>query len=638
MKRKLISFDAFKKIEGESLSNAQEELVAAEEVLARTLGADDLKLFCFGESDVTYQTLDGTFIHANYKLDDGKLTLENIEELVIEEESEKKNARQLVSDMVDALLENNDAKAAKLFEDYLAMPFVRREMLVSEGFNVTVSKPTGKHSKLWHKRQNRGLVAKRTRAHLKTLRRLSPGMKSQLSRKRRIAAKKLGGSKNPRWRTYARKIKEKHMNEWSLMCENVFDYLDYKEFGPTLRESAIQQDDKGNVTAVALPTMQKRNEGKILSFNWKTLDHEVKVLRSNAKNLHEDQVFVKAMADLKRYNNISDNNALEETLEAIVTRWPGVLYLTQTELAEQIKAALETANVKNYDDQTCEFMAEGILRVAHHAYTDRVKKIGGLAGATNDITAECKECKDAYVEFKNVVDKFYATLDESDNADLRVFADLYKALHEVNRIAAESGDEVTKAETANFMSECEAILNRQAKPDNQLAETIAAYLYDIVESNVEGAKDTWDVSNTDVHHTVSGDHPRMAWAAKQKDAVPSNYLGDWGDEAPVSDGKSYKNNLADEMRSRSWGNIGGEETYPSLKNPYVPKPFGEYKMKEKSAVDDGQDDWSRWQSDETWPNLKNPYVPKEDGGIGGTGYKATIDKGNLVVDKGYTKV
>ena len=86
MKRKLISFDAFKKIEEASLTNAQEELIGAEEVLAKTLGVDNLKLFTFGESDVTYQAPDGSFVHATYEINNEKLVLENIEPLVIEQE------------------------------------------------------------------------------------------------------------------------------------------------------------------------------------------------------------------------------------------------------------------------------------------------------------------------------------------------------------------------------------------------------------------------------------------------------------------------------------------------------------------------------------------------------------------------
>ena len=628
MKRKLISFDAFKKIEEASLTNAQNELIEAQDVLARTLGLNSVQLFSFGESDVTYKADDGSFVHATYKMDKDQVILENIEQLVIEEESEKKSARQVLVDMVDSLLENNEVKASQKFEQYLTMPFVRRSITpVNEAFKISVSKPTNATSPLKGKKQNRSVVDKRTRARNKTLSKVSSSEKDQLSKKREDAKKQLGGSTNPKWRVYARKIKPKTMKEWTVMCENVMDYLDYKEFGPVMSESSVQTDNKGNVTAVALPTIQRRNEGKILTFNWKTLDHEVKVLRGNVKKLSEDQVFVRAMTDLKRYNNISDNSGLEETLEAIVSRWPDVLYVTEEELADQISSALELANVKNYDDNTCAFMAEGILRAAHNAYTDKVRKIGTLAGATSDITAECKTCEDSYKEFQSVVTKFFSKLDESDTADLRVFSDLLKALHEVRKIA-------TETEVEDYMQECVSILNRESDVDLDLAENIATYLRDLIEANLEGASDAWNVSNSDTHHTVNGDNPRMNWAAKQTDATPSKFTGDWGDEAPVSDGKGYKNGLADEMRNRSWGNINSGDTWPNLDNPYVPKPFGDYKMKEPSAVDSGDSDWSRFQSGDTWPNLKNPYIP--DSPWDKSKYKATIDKGDLVVDKGET--
>lgn len=606
MKRKLISFDAFKKIEEASLTNAQEELIGAEEVLAKTLGIDSLELFTFGESDVTYQASDGSFIHANYTLNKDQLVLESIQQLVIEEESEKKSARQLISNMVDSLLENNEHKASHQFEQYLAMPFVRRELLVSEAFKVTVSKPTGSKSPLRHKKQSRSLVAKRVRSRKKTLAKMTQSQKEQLARKRKIASKKLGGTTNPRARVYARKLKPAAMKEWSTLCENVMGYIDYKEFGPIMADSMVKTDDRGNITDVAIPTIEKRNESKILSFNWKTLDHEVKVLRGNVKKLSEDQVFVKAMADLKRYNNISDNSSLEETLEAVVSRWPDVLYVTENELASQIANALETANVTNYDDQICQFMAEAILRTAHNAYTDRVRKIGSLAGSEKDITAECKTCEDSYQEFKQVVDQFYTTLDESSESELAVFSDLYKALHEVRRVAVELGDQVTKAEVETFMQECSDVLNRETPINLDLAEEIAEYLSDLVEANLDGAGD--EMADHGVHDTVNGDHPQMSKNAKQTNAVPSNYTGDWGDEAPVSDGKSYKNGLADEMKNKGWGNMGGDDAWPNLSNPYVPQS-GDYKMKEKSAVDDGSEDFSRYQSDDTWPNLKNPYVP-----------------------------
>lgn len=627
MKRKIISFDAFKKIEEDSISSAQAELIAAENVLAKTLGIDDLSLHCYGESDVTYQNSDGTFIHATYQINNDQLMLENIQQLLIEETSEKNKAREVLSSMVEALLDNNENKASEQFDLYINFPVVRRE-IVSEAFKVTVSKPTGQKSPLANKKQNRSLVAKRIREMVKTKKRLaaSPSLRANLARKRAAAANKLGGAKNPRWRTYGRKIKPATMKEWNVMCENVMDYLDYKEFGPTVKMSQVERDDRGNVTSVIMPTLQKRNEAKILSFNWKTLDHEVKVQRSKMKKgLSEDVNFCKAMADLKRYNNISDNSSLEETLEAIVKHWPNVLYLTHAELAEQIGSALETASVKNYDDDTCNFMAEGILWKAHNAYTDRVRKISTLAGVAPVTTTEGE---DAFVNFRNVCDKFYPQLDEADNAELKVFVDLFNALNEVYKTASETGDEATRAEVTKYLQNCDAIINRETEVDLDLAENIANFLFDLTEANVEGAKEDWDVSNSS-HETINGDHPRMSWAAKQNDAVPSKYPGDWGGTAPVSDGKSYHNGMEDEMRGQSWGNYADSDTYPDMRNPYIPKPFGDYKMKGEEGADTaGTDDWSHYQSKDTWPNLQNPNTPQEKVG---KGYKMKND--NLVVDQ-----
>jgi len=631
MKRKLMKFEDFQRFEKDSLSASERELVEAEDVLARALGSGDLKLHCFGESDVTYETLGGSYVHANYRLNESHIIFEGIEELVIDEDTEKKSSKQVLGDFVESLLDNNEGKASALFSQYMGLPVTRRTLkdaALTEAFDVTVSKPSG-HGPLFGRKQSRSDVAKRIRSMRKTKRRLgaSAGLAGQLRAKKERAEKKLGGSGNKRWRVYARKVQKHKINEWAVLTENVMDYLDYQALGPALKDSFVKSDDKGNVTDVSMPRAHKRNEGKILNFNWDVLNTDLKFSRKGAKNLKEDAQFCRAVADLKRFNAVSDNSALEETLENIVGRWPTVLFLTQEELASTIAQALETVGVRNYDDQQCEFMAEGILRMAHHAYTDRAKKIINHSQITP--TVECDNC---YEAFKEVTDQFYPSLDESEQIKYRVFSDLYRALHEVYRMVEKEGDEAARAEVSSYLMDCEAVLNKQEEPDLKLAETIAEWLRNIVEANVERSSETWDVSNS-AYRTVSGDHPDMAKIA-QVGAIPSKYTGDWGSELPVSDGKSYKNRLDDEMRN-SWMNYGGSDTYPELRNPYVPKPFGEYKMKEKSAVDDGQDDFSRWQSKDTWPNLENPYVPQELVKTGGTGFKMKND--NLVVDKGYIK-
>jgi hypothetical protein len=80
-----------------------------------------------------------------------------------------------------------------------------------------------------------------------------------------------------------------------------------------------------------------------------------------------------------------------------------------------------------------------------------------------------------------------------------------------------------------------------------------------------------------------------------------------------SDDMNYTNH-GNEARMKSWGNVGGNDIWPSLQNPYIPKQFGDFTMKGEPGVDknwEGQHDAS-WQSNDTWPSLQNPYSPKSD--------------------------
>jgi hypothetical protein len=460
----------------------------------------------------------------------------------------------------------------------MTTPAVKREMV-----NEAVAIGGKKVSPLRGRKQSAALIAKRTAARNRTLRMMNP-----------VERKKLG-----RHKKVFNKIKPAVMKEWSRMCANVAGYLDFRMNGAVISESAIRQDNKGNVVSLKIPTLARRNEGKILDLGYKTLDHEVKVIRGKMKKISEDQIFVKAMADLKRYNNISDNSALEETLEAIVSRWPDLIYVNQTELAEQISVALESANLTNFDDNTCDFMAEAILRTAHNVYTDRVSKIAKLSGVKHDITAECKECEDSYKDFAEASQRLFNKMDESESVELRIFSDLYNALHEVHRAAVESGDEAVRIEAADFLKDCQAVLNRKTSIDMGLAESIADYLADLLEAEMaDGVEDGW---NKGAEVSVGGDHSMTKWNAKQAN-VASNSIGDWKTAAPVSDGKDYHGNLADEMGNDGWSNIGGADIYPDLKNPYVPKSDSP-KVKD---TDGG--DGLVFSNKDTWPNLRNPLA------------------------------
>lgn len=587
MKRKLINFDTFRKIEENSLTKIHNELVKAEEALAKSFGVDGLKLHTFGESDVTYQTADGNYIHATYKVTDNEVILEGIEMLVVDDETQRKSARETLSAMIDSILENQEAKASTLFESYMATPCIKSG-LVNEAVKP-IAKTGGKVSPLKGKKQPAALVAKRTAARNRRLAMMNP-----------LERKKLGRKKKGTPEALFAKLKPKTMKEWARMSGNVLEYIEISSGRPVCE--SVAADDRGNITALRIPTAAKRNEGKILDLGLKTIDTEVKVLRGKMKKIHEDQMFAKAMADLKRYNNISDNKSLEETLEAIVTRWPDLIYTSEAELAGSIGTALESANVSNFDDNTCAFMAEAILRTAHGVYADRVNKIAKLAGVSEDITAESKTSQDSFRDFSEACGKVFSRMDEAEQAELRIFSDLYNALHEVHRTAVDIGDEATRIEAADFLRNCQAVLNGSAAVDMDLAESIADYLADLVEASMDDGEG-WDHG---VEVSVGGDHSMTKYNAKQA-SVASNKTGDWKSPAPVSDGKSYHGNDAEEMGHGALGNIGSSDIYPDLKNPYVPKSMAPKVHDTPSEPEDGL---STNQGKDTWPNLQNPLALK----------------------------
>jgi hypothetical protein len=123
----------------------------------------------------------------------------------------------------------------------------------------------------------------------------------------------------------------------------------------------------------------------------------------------------------------------------------------------------------------------------------------------------------------------------------------------------------------------------------------------------------------------------MAEKAKKGYTPSKDFSGDWGDTAPVSDGKSYRNGQAEKMRSSAWGNLGGEDTYPTLKNPYIPEPFGDYKIKGEKSIEDDSDLLGHVSNKDTWPELQNPYVPDS---VTPQSYKMNHGKEkDLIVDK-----
>lgn len=579
MRRKLIKQDAFDSIIKESATTAERELVEAANVLSRSLNKGPMALHCFTESTVVYETLDNTYVHAGYQIDNGNLTFSNIEELVIDETTRKDKMRGILSQMIDHVLSDEHAKAKGLFESYLSMV-------------------------QWNKNESKS----------------NKKYKTNLQECHRIAVL------SEAVETAGREVKQAYM-----VARNVLDYVDFMKNGPSMNESISKRDEKGNITDLRIPTCEGRNEGRIKKLGYTTLNAENHDVRKKVPELVKEQAFCKAVADLKRQNAFSDQQGLEEALDNIVQKYPQVLMVTQGELSAIIGEALSHVGVANYDDETCEFMAEGILRRAHGAYSERVNQILHLAAAP-----KVAEGNDPYVHFQKVAEIFYPTLDEQFGLERKAYTDLYEVLEGVYKQAERRGDNALKHQTAQQLNDLASVLNGETRADVQTIEESASWLMRLIEANVEGSSNTWSVSNKP-HMTINGDHPDMAKKAKVG-AVPGAFTGDWGDEAPAvgQEDMSYKGGKhSKKMRNDSWGQEGGKETFPSLKNPYVPKPFGDYTMKGEKGVDKeatGQH-WSTWSTSDTWPDLKNPYVPKEAGGTGGKGYKAKIDNADLVVNK-----
>ena len=555
MKRKLINYDVFERIQKDALSSAEGELKAAAPILEKKLGVDSVRLSSYGDGHALYETRDGTFIHTNYQLKNDRVVLDNIEQLVIDEETEQVKSRDILSKMIDAVLSEDKVSADTLFANYLNVPSTKRM------FKEAV------------KNQKR-----------------RSGEMNESTRRDTVLEFAVAKGKGL-------------IKEWSALCKNVFDFINLKENNSVWNTTKVIRDDQGNVVGMEIPTTEAANQKKLLTLKYQhMLDTDLIPKRWNGKNYTEDMAFCRAIGDLKRQNAVSNADALEEALENVIGNWPDVIYLTQNEMASVVKEALETINATNYDDQTCSFIAEGILRRAFETYTDKVNRIVKYTGE------DLAEAEDKFEAFQTIAGKFFTKLDEQSKLQMNVYVDLYEALKKVYEVTTEN---MVKAETSSHLNELASIIRQEVEPDLKVAEAAAEWLTQLIETNL--GTQPWTVTST-AYQTVVGDHPAMAEKARKTYSPASDLgVGDWGDPAPVSDGKSYRGGLADEMRNRGFGNVSaGSDTWPDLQNPYTPKPFGDYKMKGEVGADSATDGIVQYGSGDTWPALQNPYIPKAE--------------------------
>ena len=580
MKRKLIDYDVFHKIKTESLSNAQQELEAAKDLLAATLELEGLELGSFGPREALFESADGSHVRADYQIKNGFVQFDNVEQLVINEESEIKKSRDIISEMIDSLVESDNAKADEMFSEWMGLPRTKRMLTESKQRRVVCRK--GEKCKVvkWDNvakhHETSDKTAKRVRGKRKSMRTTPSGVKKFKANVRIKLNKSIG----------------KAMKEWAIMAENVLGYVDLMENGPVVSQCQVLRQD-GEVASVRIPTVKLRNEARILKFDWKTLNTDVVVKRGQSKKMSESREFVRDIAELKRLNAMSDK-AFEEGVENVSTKFPQAIYLTEKELARQIKLSLESVSASNYDDETCRFLAEGILRTIHENFVDTVAKIVKLAGGTIN-----EEAADKYAEFKAVAEGWYARLDESAILEMQAFVDVYEALRQVHEIAVKENNEELAKEVAGHLDGLLPIVRNEAEQSSDILADAAEWLYDLVEGSMG---EEWNVSDPVV--TV-GNRSEVDKKGRESQS-PSDMSGVKCDSQLTSDGKDYAGAAAKELANDGWSNLGGDGVYPSLDNPYVPKA-GDYKIVGEKDVDSDSEQLAQWGDGDTWPGLQNPY-------------------------------
>lgn len=627
MRRKLISFNAFNEVEKNSLTYAEAELTEAENILADALELESLSLHCYDQENAYYETADGNFIHAVYELEDGVLKFESLEEVVVDTDSFNENRRKLVSEMIDSIVSGDDLKAEDRFVSYVEMMLPKLKLQKGSREKDAVAKRVSNEksnlkesanplSNLDVKQRNVAPDPKKSAAAKKGHGRNPDAAKKGWEKRRKHKHKIDSAHKSGAWKAAdakvdvaqktsprARKkgVRYDEMQSWDLVARNVLDYVDHVTKAPVLENIQIERDDLENITKLTMPTAKLRNEGKLLAIKWDTLKTDVKVMREQAMRLSLDEEFQRAVSQIKRLNNLSDAEQLDEKMSSLAGNYPSVLYLTQAEMSKIVAESLKNIGATNYDDQICEFIAEGILRVAFNSYPERVNRLSHLAGAN------LREDGDSYLAFQEAIASFYPSVDEQMAIETRVFEDLHNIFLEVRKFALETDHDTVRKHASDYLMKLEGILTGKSQPNLSLAEECAAYLTMFVETNLAGSE--WGVVKTP-YRTNVGEHPDMVKKAQHPYAPSRDFSGDWGSSAPVSDGKSYRSGLDKEMRDHGWGSKGGKDTYPSLNNPYVPSHSGNWTMKGEKGVDKGTDDGlGQYQSSDTWPELTNPYLP-----------------------------
>lgn len=595
MKKKFIDIETYKNIENSSLTAVERELQEAVELVGGMLGDTNLQVYCIDENTVTFINTDGNYVQANYEMTKDKVLLENIEELIVEANHLASVRKEIIGKMVDNILEDKNEVANGNFSEYFNLPVVRaglKEGIIAEAKKHDDDEDEGDddHKKKGKKKGKKGLPPA-LQAYLDKKHGKSAGKKSKKQKKK----DKENSLDKKRFKKVADKVAkdkgDEKLEEWKNIATNILEFVDFRTNGEVHQSAKTETDNKGNVVKMLVPRTHLRNEGKLLMLQYKDMAN---VMGCRMDALKEDydaeSNWVRAINDLKRFNAMSDHNGLQTAFENVVTVWPKLLYLTRDELTAKINETLTLSGAKNFDDDVCAFLADGISRTAHRTYADRVGKMFSIAGKSADL--------DDYDQFAVVAESIFKKVDSDALAELQVFKDLYRSLSEVNQTSRAMGDDATRYETQSLVRVCENVITHKTKPSLEVAEDLAIYLKTLSESaDFDGS--AWQLVQP--HLSAVGDNPFIHKYASENGS-PGAHTGPFNG-SPMSDGKSVKVNVEDYYTGMKGADMGA-----NLSNPYAPKP-GDFKMHGEKTVGEDGDDLATFQGGDTWPNLKNPYLP-----------------------------
>jgi len=597
MKKKFIDIETYKNIEKNSLTAAERELQEAVELVGGMLGDTNLEVYCIDENTVTFINTDGNYVQANYEMTKDNILLENIEELIVEANHLESVRKEIINNMVDNILAEKNEVANDNFSEYFHLPVVRAGL--REGIIAEAKKHDEDH--------DGGDDENKEKKGKKGKKKLPPALQAYLDKKhgkssgKKTKKQKQKAKEDSMDKKKAKKVADKvkkhkgqeKLDEWNNIARNILEFVDYRTNGEIHQSAKVDSDPKGNVTKMLVPRTHLRNEGKLLMLQYKDMANVMGCRMDALKEQYDSETnWVRAINDLKRFNAMSDHNGLQTAFENVVTVWPKLLYLTRDELATKINETLTLSGAKNFDDDVCAFLADGISRTAHKTYSDRVSKIFSLAGKKADL--------DDYEQFAVVAESVFKKTDHNALAELQVFKDLYRSISEINQTSRAMGDDATKFETQSLLRVCENVISNKTKPSLEAAEDLAIYLKVISEaSDFDGS--AWSLVQP--HLSLVGDNPFIHKYATENGS-PGAHTGLFNG-SPNSDGKSVKVNVDDYYTGMKGADMGG-----SLSNPYAPKP-GDFKMHGEKNVSEEGDDLATFQGGDTWPNLKNPYLPDQ---------------------------